>query len=77
MRLKVLKLRRLEVDDELYEEVTEHGYHPSNNQIQLFYKEMSPITVNVHIGDIFEVDGIRYFYAPSGIEVHEPVVREN
>lgn len=72
MRLRVFKLRRLTLDDERYEDFTDHGCHPTNDDVRQFYKETQPITVNVMIGDIFEVDGIRYFYAPSGIEVHEP-----
>lgn len=73
MRLKVFKLRRLKVDDELYKDIIENEHHPSNSEVDLFYKEIT-YTINVMIGDIIELGGIRYFCAPSGIERHKPAV---
>lgn len=74
MRIRVFKLRRLTLDDERYDDLTEHGYHPTNNEVTMLYKEAEPVTINVLVGDIIEVGGIRYIYTPSGIEIHDPVI---
>ena len=73
MKIRIFKLRRRTLDDGRYEDITEHGCHPNNEEVRASYKELSPIIIDAKLGDIIEVDGIRYFYAPSGIEVHEPI----
>lgn len=70
MKIRIFKPLKFRIGIERYEELTEHGCHPSDDEVCSSYIERLPI---LKLGDIVEVDDIRYFYAQSGLERHEPI----
>lgn len=71
MRIRIFRPLKFRIGAERYEELTEHGCHPSDNEVRSSYIERLPI---LKLGDIVEVDDECYFYTQSGLEIHEPVV---
>jgi len=71
MKIRIFKLQKQKVSDERYIELTDDGCHPSDDEVNSLYKEVSPIVIDVKVGDMFEADGLPYCYVPSGIEIRE------
>lgn len=73
MKIRVFRPLKHKIGIERYEDITEHGCHPDTRDLHFSYIEKVPIFIDVELGDIIEVDGLQYFYAPSGIELYEPI----